>query len=344
MKTASVATMNVIAAGNYIKVEFWQITLTDGQTYYFTAGQVPLSVASQLYRTGLIFVRDKLTQKVGLEVNSMNLTIEPQLDAPGGQPLIGGGNLLSQCRAGVLDGAIWLLSKGFFAIPEAGNQMDTSPGLVPWWGGITNNIQCGRYSAIVAIDETTAILNTVQMPRNMIQAGCVHQLFDVGCTVPKANNNYAGVVLTVSATRPNQITTSTAAVVNLDTEFNGAFNLGVMTFVTGVLAGTALTVSLSKTAGGVATLTTVRPFPTAPSAGDTFGIVVGCDKQFSTCGSGKFRNSADVPTSFQLHYRGCPFVPNPETLYDGGTGSENLASIGASGTPGAGSPFSGGRR
>ncbi len=47
--------------------------------------------------------------------------------------------------------------------PPAGTQLDVSPGLVPWWGGITSEIQAGRYSADITLDESTAILANQQM-------------------------------------------------------------------------------------------------------------------------------------------------------------------------------------
>jgi hypothetical protein len=355
VKIATTATMNNIAAGNYLKYEFWQITLTDGSTYYFTAGDVPLLVGTaqqasptdpvtvgtpNFYQTGLIFQRDKLIQKVGVEVNSTNLVVVPVLDAYGGPPLFEGAGFLSQCRAGLFDGATWLLSKGFFQLPLQGNQVDTSCGIVKWWAGVTNNIIAGRYMATVAIDDFTATLTNLQMPRNMIQAGCVHQLFDDGCTVPRANNTYTGNVASVSATRPNQITTTSAGPVAADTAFPGAFNQGIITFSSGVLSGAKFVVTLSATSGGVMTLTTVRPFPQAPSVGDMFSMTVGCDKKFATCNT-KFKDTSDVVVSFGLHYRGAPFVPNPETLYDGGTGSEDLPTIGVTSAPRAGSTYSG---
>jgi hypothetical protein len=351
MKTASTKTMNVIAAGNYLKYEFWAITLLNGTTYYFTAGDVALSVApatgpttfgaANLYKTGFVFVRDKLTQKVGVEVSSLNLQIEPLFDAIGGQPQIAGGNFLSQCRAGVLDGATWLLSKGFFEMPIAGNNVDISPGIVAWWAGVTNNIVAGRFTATVSIDEFTVKLTNLQMPRNMIQAGCVHQLFDSACTVPKANNTYTGNVSFVSTAQPNQIATGSAGPVAAENAFNGAFNQGVITFASGVLAGASFTVALSQTSMGVITyLTTIMPFPRAPSIGDAFTIIPGCDKKFSTCKT-KFKNTSDVVVSFGLHYRGCPFVPNPETLYDGGAGPQTIPPIAAPGPPKSGSPASG---
>ena len=253
----------------------------------------------------------------------------PQFDLPGGPPLIAGGQFLSQCRAGVLDGATWTLSKGFFTVPAPGAQLDTSPGLVPWWAGVTDQINVGRSTADVTLDEATALLN-IQMPRNMIQAGCVHTFCDAGCTLLKSNNTYSGQVSSVTA--PNILVMSPAS---YPAHY---FDLGIMTFNSGVLNGASFTVSYSATGGIVAT---ILPFPTAPAPGDTFTVLVGCDKSVATCSGGKFKLNSGAYGSNLIHYRGAPFVPNPETLYDGGTGSQTYTSIGAQGKPFAGSPFTG---
>lgn len=333
MKNASAATLAILAAGEYLKIEFWQITLANGTSYYFTSGEQPLLIGGNVYKGGLVFVRDQITQKCGVEVGSLDMTIEPQLDYPGGQPAIGGGTFLSQCRAGVFDNAVWLMSKGFFNVPTAGHQIDVTPGIVPWWAGITSEIQAGRFSADVTLDEATAILANQQMPRNMIQAGCVHRLFDVGCALNKSQNTYTGA-LTGSITGNSAATNLTPA-----SFVNGYFNLGIITFTSGVLNGASFTVSMSTSTGGV--IKTIMPLPSAPSSGDTFSIVPGCDKTFGMCSSNKFKLPSGSFGSNAPHFRGAPFVPQPETLYDGGTGSQTLTSIGSQGTPGVGSIFTG---
>jgi uncharacterized phage protein (TIGR02218 family) len=350
MKTASPATLAILASGQYLKFEFWQIQLTSGQIYYFTSGDSNLTVGGNQYVGGLIFVREEISQKCGTEVGSLDMTIAPQFDNPGGQPLIAGGAFLSQLRAGILDNAIWTLSKGFFlqsgsnavenpstgfvyTPPAIGHQLDTSPGLVPWWQGITSKVEAGRQTADVTLDDTLAILANQQMPRNMIQQGCLHRFTDTGCTAPTTQNTYSGAI--------NGTVTGNSIATNLTpgSFANGFFNLGILTFTSGVLSGSQFTVSNSVSTAGV--LTTIMPFPTAPAIADTFTVLAGCDKTFPMCKSGKFKNSSGASASFALHFRGYPFVPQPETLYDGGTGSQALSTQGSQGSPGAGSPYSG---
>jgi uncharacterized phage protein (TIGR02218 family) len=350
MKNCSQATLAILASRQYTKIEFWQITLANGENVYLTGGQTTMLIAGNLYQKGYIFQREQIEQKAGTNVASLDLTVSPNFQLPGGPPLIAGGSFLSQCRAGVFDNAVWLLSKGFFLPPGAGpvtlgsytytppalgDQWDTSPGIVPWWSGVTGEIQAGRQSADISLDEATCILANQQMPRNMIQAGCVHQFCDPGCALNKSQNTYTGAVVSVSA--GNVIVTN----LNPSTYPTGYFNMGIITFSSGVLSGSSYTVQSSQGSGSTNILTTIIPFPKAPSASDTFSVLVGCDKTFPTCTSGKFKLPSGSYGSNGIHYRGAPFVPQPETLYDGGTGSQTLSTIGSTGRPGSGSPFSG---
>jgi hypothetical protein len=341
MKVASSATLAIIAGGYYLKLECWQITVPNpvsGPTnYYLIAGDVPLNIGGNVYQTGMTFVRDRLEQKAGFQVGTHDLTVSPQFDRPGGQLTFGGGTFLSQCRAGYFDNATWTLSKAFFNLPANGGQIDTSPGLVPWWQGITDEIQCGRFSADITLNEATSILAKQQMPRNMIQAGCVHTFCDAGCTLNASQNTYTGTVASVNPNQPNQITTSLSGTSYPD----HFFDQGILSFTDGPLNGVQFTVQNSFSSAG--RITTIIPFPTAPGVGNTLSILAGCAKTMSMCASGKFKLTSGSYGSNILHYRGAPFVPNPETLYDGNTQTNPTTTIGSQGSGGVGSPFTGKR-
>lgn len=85
------------------------------------------------------------------------------------------------------------------------------------------------------------------------------------------------------------------------TSSSSFFAQGVITFKSGVNSG--LQRSVASGASGIVTL--VERVPVAPSAGDTFHIVPGCDKASNTC-SNKFGNL--------IHFGGFPNIPNPETV------------------------------
>lgn len=340
MKTISAAAIAIITSGAYYKVELWQITPLGGSPQFYTAGDIPLQIGGNLYQTGLTFTRGPIATQVGLKPSTLDLTIAPQFDLPGGPPLISGGNFIPQCAAGVLDGATWLMSKGFFYPPtsiSAGHGfIDTSPGITPWWAGITHEPAVGRSVIDCTLDEGTAYLDQVQMPHNMIQVPCIWTLFDAGCTVPFAQNTYNAQVTSVSG---NTILTNMPIGGNPFPDH--FFDQGLVTFTSGPLNGVSMTVQSSAHSSTFVTLTTARPFVQTPLAGNAISMNPGCDKTYAQCDSGKFRNGAGVATSFKLAFRGYPYVPNPETLYDGGTPMQGYNSPGSQGGGGAGSPFSG---
>jgi hypothetical protein len=321
VKAASAATLAILAAGQWLKFEFYKFALPKVGTFYFTDADIPLTIGGITYLTGLTITRSAFTQKVGLTVQSVDLTIQPQGDNPGGPVTLAGGGFLSQCRAGAFDGGIVTVSKGFFNKPAAGTQLDVSPGIVPWFQGIVDQIQAGRFSVDLTINDIVQLLN-VQMPRNILQSGCVHALFDAGCTLSKAAFTSTGSI--TGSITANSFSTGL-------TQADGYFSLGVITFTSGVLNGSSYAIATHLNAGG--NVKSIAPWAALPIIGDTFSIVPGDDKSQATC-SGKFSN---LP-----HYRGAPYVPQPETLYDGGTSATTAPSLGGQGGQGAGSPFSGG--
>lgn len=321
MLAASGATLAILAAGQYLKVELYQIAIPGGTTYYFTAGDAPITVAGHTYLTGLNLIRGAITRTVGLDPQSLDLTVVPQADNPGGAVTIGGAGFLSACDLGLLDAAHISLYKGFFNFPAAGQQLDTSPGIVgPFFAGVIDEVDAGRFMADITIDSDIESLN-VSMPRNLVQTGCVHSTYDAGCGLLRSAFTSTGAISgTITA---NSFHSALA-------QANGYFDLGVLTFTSGVLNGTSYTVAKHLNAGGF--VQTIVPFAALPSAADTFSIVAGDDKTKTTCVN-KFANGG--------RFRGYRFVPQPETLYDGGTSATTAPALGGQGGQGAGSPFGG---
>lgn len=329
MKTASSATLAILAAGQWIKIEFYTFVLPKVGTFRFhNSDSGPLTIAGNTYLPGLTITRSAFTQAVGLTVQSVDLTIQPQADNPGGAVTIGGVPFLNACRSGAFDGGSVLISKGFFNDPAAGVQLDVSPGIVGWFAGVINEVQAGRFSVDITVNDTLQLLN-VQMPRNILQSGCVHALYDAGCTLLKSDNTYSGTITSG--------VTALALAATALSQASGYFALGIITFTSGVLNGSAYAIS----AFASTVVTAVAPWATLPSVGDTFTITPGCDKAQATCSSAKFKIGASFASNLP-HYRGAPYVPQPETRFDGGTTATTAPSLGSQGGQGAGSPFSGG--
>jgi len=243
-------------------------------------------------------VRDSITQKAGLEAGNMKLTISPQTDSPNAPILLGGYPFLTACRLHFLDAAIIQMSKLFMGPPSASGVLDTSPGAVGWFVGTALEVEVGRQSAVITVNDYLAYMGTQQMPRNLYQTGCSHKVYDAGCTLLRSSFTSTGTIST--AGDGAHFTT------NL-TQADHYFELGVITFTSGSNNGLQATVGSYLHSSGA--IITRFPFPNTPSPGDAFSIYPGCDLTQATC-TNKFSNLA--------HYMGTPYIPVPETMLDGG--------------------------
>ncbi|MCU0624551.1 MAG: phage BR0599 family protein, partial [Gemmatimonadaceae bacterium] len=108
------------------------------------------------------------------------------------------------------------------------------------------------------------------------------------------------------------------------------FDLGIVRFTSGALSGVSRVVRSHVQSGGVLRL--VAPLPAAPAPGDGIAVTPGCDKRQATCSS-KFSNLA--------RFRGYPYIPVPETLYDGGAAAGMAPAPGGQGSIIGGSEYTG---
>jgi uncharacterized phage protein (TIGR02218 family) len=308
MKSASSATRAILAAGQYFRADLYTIELLSGTTVRYTTGDLPITVAGSTYATGLVIRRGSLRQSVGLEVSTLDLDIGPQTDWAGAPVTVSGVPFLAAIRSGLFDGARVTWSKLFLS-----NWGDLSPGAVPWFQGRINNARAGRASARLVVHADTETLN-VAMPRNILQSGCLHTLYDAGCGLSEAAFTVNG---TVTATGPNGVVRFTTSLGNA----SGYFDLGRITFTSGANFNVSRPVKAYVSTNGVVEL--IAPLPTAPAVGDGFAIRAGCDKKQATCSS-KFSNLA--------RFRGFPYIPVPETLYDGGAVAQTAPAFGYQGS------------
>lgn len=311
MKSATTLTQNILSSGLYTIAECYDITLATGQVYHFTSYDIPLNGISVTtkggtsgpfnYLTGLTIVRDKITQKIGTEAGSMEMLIAPQSDNPGGAPTIAGYPIMQAVRYGFLDGARVQLNK-LFLNAAIGNNTNA----VGWFAGSVQDADADRFMVHLTVDDILAYLANQQMPRLLWQTGCFHEVYDSGCGLLKATFTVSGTITSVGD--------AAHFVASAMTQPTGYFKLGVLTFTSGANSGVSGPVNNFTNPGAFA----MRfPFPIVPSAGDTFTVYPGCDKQQATCSNS---NSAIGPAFNNLaHFSGQPYIPVPETILDGGT-------------------------
>lgn len=316
MKTATGAAQAILATGQAIRVDLYTITLAGGAgTLRFTTHSVPLVYSSQTYGTQLLIKRGKVTLKAGLEVTALDLELAPQFDHPSGVLAINGVPFLQAVNAGALDGARVLFEKMFLA-----SIADLTPGTIWGFQGRVAAAHAGGMVARVTVHSDLEVLN-VAMPRHVYQAGCLHTLYGASCGLTKASFEVSG---TVSGT-PSVLQFNSGL-----SQADGYFDLGIVRFTSGPNSGVSRVVRTHLNASG--SLRLVAPLPVAPAAGDTFVASPGCDKRQATCSS-KFSNLA--------RFRGYPYVPVPETLYDGGAAAGLAPAPGGQGSLIGGSEYTG---
>jgi uncharacterized phage protein (TIGR02218 family) len=280
MRTASAALISYLASNlEFLMADLYTITLINGTVLRYTNSDVNLTVGGNVYSKFLLN-RTQTKLMVGMTVDTLSVDASAMAtDTINGVPW------LTAVRRGALDGADIKLEKLF--MPTIG---DTSLGTIILFRGRIADVTVGRSSATLSSKSELDLLN-IQLPRNFYQSGCLHTLYDQGCTASRAAFTVSGSV------------TSTSSVSNINSSLgqaSGWFDLGSLTFTSGVNNG--ITSAVKAFGGGI--FIVALPLLTAPSVGDTFTAVPGCDKTNTTC-QNKFSN---LP-----NFRGYPLIPVPET-------------------------------
>lgn len=126
-------------------------------------------------------------------------------------------------------------------------------------------------------------------------ARCNADLGDARCTVDlaAAGRHGAGSVIRVDST-------SVVIVDGLSSFTEGVFTAGRLLWSTGANAGLAIEIKDHRIASSEVRLSLWQAMPENISAGDSFTLTAGCDKQFTTCRD-RFANG--------VNFRGFPHIP-----------------------------------
>jgi len=287
MRAASAGLISLLNSGQQLQVaDLYTLTLYDGTVLRYTSADLDITVGGNTYSsTGPKAKRGKTSQKIGLQVDSLTLEVYPaQTDLVKGLPF------LAFATAGGLDGAYFALDYCFMGPAGWG---DTSLGTLPWFMGRVSETDVSRTSCTLKINSDVELLSQM-LPRNVYQDGCVHTLYDSGCTLIKATYTVSGTTA-VSSTQSLVYASGFA-------QATGYFDLGVLTFTSGANNGSTHAIK-TYTTGSPGSFLLNYPLSNAPAAGDTFTVYPGCDKLQTTCTS-KYNNLAN--------FRGYPYIPVPE--------------------------------
>lgn len=292
MKQHSAELEALLISGDYVYANCFQITLRSGVRILWTDAELPVRLNADLYATGPLISVDGFNEQIGLNTSTFTITLETD-----GADNINGVLVIPYiCQGGFFNANITV----YRAFAPTWAAMFVAPtGFIIRGNGRMGEITSAGGTVIEFDVDSWTILLDAQMPRNIVQPFCAHNLYDSGCGISKASRAVGG---TVSGD-------------NVTTQFNstliedgGYFNLGFVIFNTGPCAGQQSTVrSYYSTASGPSmgsTFIFVRPWPVAPNVGDAFTAYPGCDLLYTTCRD-KFANL--------LNFKGEPFVPAAET-------------------------------
>lgn len=269
------------AANQFLMADLYTFILKNGNIHYFTTADATIVWAGHSYLPTALISRGSTRCTVGLEVDSLDMTIES-----GPALLINGVSFSAAAVRGDLDGATVRLDRSFssdWAQPPIGALM--------LFEGDVSNVYCDRLSVKVSVKSMLEQFN-VLMPRRVYQAACANALFDYSCGLVKGSYGSAGIV----AAGSSKLRIESALLQPVSW-----CDLGTIEFTSGLNSGQKRTVK----ANAVGAFALVASLPFTPVVGDTFVAYPGCDKTLSTC-TNKFGNI--------VRFRGQPYIPRPESV------------------------------
>lgn len=289
MHTASDALKAWLPTARQIyRANLYTFTLLTGEVFRWTdAGRDLVSGGNTFSSSGPQWQRDTVAIAAGTEVSSITLTV-----ADGGTSIgIGSLTVLQSIAQGAFDGADVRIEAAFMASFGDTATMGT---IILFAGRLATISNCNRSSAQMEIRSYLEYFDT-QLPRNLYQPGCLHTLYDAGCTLSRSSFQATGAV----AEGSTSVTILASAALG---QSDGYYALGILTFTSGANSGLSYAVK-AYTAAGNGTLTLDRPTLQPVVAGDAFTVSAGCDKTLATC-TARFANAAN--------FAGQPFVPAAE--------------------------------
>lgn len=154
-------------------------------------------------------------------------------------------------------------------------------------------------------------------PRMLIQPGCNHAVFDVGCGLLASDWVFSAVA--VSGTGSNLTLGTFTVPAPADASGWGFADFFALGFLERTVGGKprrhTILRSTAKTVGGQVTFTLRTPLESSPSVGEAFSILPGCDGRPETCRA--FHSGTNPGGVFNNFGRfgGFPFVPEKNPAF-----------------------------
>lgn len=284
MKAASPALLALLATGNYVSADCWTITLNGGSVVRWTSADIAITYGGNTFAKGPAIKRGGISEKRGVEVTTLDVQI-----TAASTDLINGTAVIPFIAKHGLDGASVKLERMF-----APNwQSPVTGSIIRFAGRVTSINSIQGIIASLTVSSWMILLNA-SMPRNLYQAGCLHSVYDVGCTLNPALFSATGTVRAGTAGSTGTFGSALAPTAS-------DYALGRVMFTSGANAGISRTIRANDASGN---FTLISPLPAVTAVGDAFTVYKGCDHTQATCTT-KFANLAN--------FRATPFVPLPTT-------------------------------
>jgi len=169
---------------------------------------------------------------------------------------------------------------------------DTSLGIITLFGGRVGKLDITALGVTISCLSSNVILQQ-NVPRNTYQLGCIHTLYDSGCTLNRAAFTMGRLVTSANQTTLNYDIAPTDPSI---------FQLGVIEIVSGAGAGQRRAIDASYNIGGSGSLVLAYPLYTVPAPGDEFHLTQGCNKTKDRC----------IEFDNLPNFRGFPNIPKAE--------------------------------
>ena len=286
MKTASGGLIALLAAGGpFLMVDLYTLTLLGGTTYRWAGSDTDISLGGNTFLAAVdqgsypLIERGEIRQARGLEVSTLDITLHT-----GDTALILGVDASLAAHNGALDGARVKVER--VIMPTWG---DTSNGSLVLFEGMVAGVEPGSTNCVLHINSDLQLLQ-IQMPRTLFTPACANAFGDSSCGIN---------IATLTVAKTTGVGSTVSVIYGASGPADQYYQNGLVNYTSGANTGT--TRAVTSFVGGVLTLVTPLAFP--PATGDTFTVSPGCARTTAACAG--FSNST--------RFRGCPFIPFPET-------------------------------
>lgn len=252
----------------------------------------------QAYRTQP--VRDTVTVRVGVDVDTLGVTLSPFLGDGTLDVFTGSALALTQAAGfGLFDGAEFALYRAVLSAPPVLNATPDIRGVVKLFAGQVAEARVTDHEIDMDIESALQDLQRT-LPRNILQPGCLNTLYDDVCAISRTATIGGNALFFTSTVIAGFSNTAVVSMNAAPPQGSNFFDLGYLQIDAGPFKG--IRRSIKRQNGQVVEL--IEPLPFMLDNGQAVRLQRGCAKDLPTC-----------TTVFQNRdrFRGFPYVPVPDT-------------------------------